>query len=327
MYYYTLQAILYAEEHGYIPVVDWQHVSNTFFKDDCDYKENPWEYYFEQPAGISLNELNYANKFIISNQGDFKYINFDLMSGNVNKCRANDKKSFNKIRFNKDITNYLEDSYKTLFNNSGEDVLGILYRGTDYIKNKPLKHAVQPSPDIVIQKARELLKIYNYKKNWIATEDLDAYKKFKIAFGDLLIENPQYMYSNEDVTQFLAYIHVNRENHHYLLGKEYIRSIYLLTKCKYIIGGRTNGITGAYFISRAFENQEYVCLFDYGTYGGKPYNFYYKHWAERFFSVRSECCENIRYKVVTLLGIKIKFKRFGKEFFRGAEYSKAAGTL
>jgi len=42
---------------GYIPVVDMKHYTNQYFKDGRTFKDNAWEYFFEQPCGYTLEDI------------------------------------------------------------------------------------------------------------------------------------------------------------------------------------------------------------------------------------------------------------------------------
>ena len=107
----------------------------------------------------------------------------------------------------------------------------------------------------MINKAKELLKKYNYKKIWLATEDADIYDMFKKEFKDILIENPQYRYRNTK-DKVLSQVFVDRKDHNYNLGKEHLLTMYILSKCKYFIGGVTCGTHGLWLFSNAFTNQK-----------------------------------------------------------------------
>lgn len=265
IYFQTLTYIVYALKQGYIPIVDMKHYYNQYFKDNRVYKDNTWEYFFEQPCGYTLNDIDDNSEILIAKSSDLTDgINLGMFLKDIPKSRIIFKDYFNKVKFNSDIKKYLEDSYNSIIGEEKE-VLGILCRGTDYINNKPYAHPVQPDPKIVIKKAKKLLQLYNYKKIWLATEDNNIYQKFKKEFGDLLIENPQYRFPNTS-NNYLSDIKVERENHFYNLGKEYLRTLYILSRCKYIIGGRTAGIVTTWLISEGFKQQKYVNIWNLGFY-------------------------------------------------------------
>ncbi len=211
------------------------------------------------------------------------------------------------LKFSDEIQKYIEEQYKKITENETE-ILGIILRGTDYTKLKPQGHHIQPSLTMVIDKAKELLKKYHYKKIWLATEDIDIYNQFKEEFGDLLLENKQYMYKyNSNNDKYLSEIKVKRDNHNYNLAKEYILSMYILSKCKYIIGGRTAGTVAVYLMSDCFKHQKYFYIWSLGVYKFMK-KIKYKNYLERIFSVKKECNEEKNYKVITIFGIKIKIR-------------------
>ena len=57
---------IYAKKQGYIPVINMKHYKNQYFKDNKAYKDNSWEYFFEQPAGYTLDDIKEEDEFIIS---------------------------------------------------------------------------------------------------------------------------------------------------------------------------------------------------------------------------------------------------------------------
>ena len=250
--------IIYAEKCGYVPVVDLKHYQNQYFKDNREYRDNTWEYFFQQPAKITLDEIPTDSDIKIFGSNDYmvnesiSFLPNDLpKSPNKPANIKYEKEFFNKLKFQPEIENFLTESTRSILGNE-KNVLGILYRGTDYLALKPYGHAIQPNIDDVIQKIIEYKEKYNINKIFIATEDLCAYEKFKQKFGDMIIDNPQYKIETKQSKRYLSEI-INdestiRKDHSYKLGKEYLRSIYILSKCKYFIGGRTYGTIAVYLL-------------------------------------------------------------------------------
>lgn len=56
----------YAYDNGYIPIVDMKHYANQYFKDGRIFKDNSWEYFFEQPSGIGLDDIQDEDEIVIS---------------------------------------------------------------------------------------------------------------------------------------------------------------------------------------------------------------------------------------------------------------------
>ena len=113
---------------------------------------------------------------------------------------------------------------------------------------------------------------------------------------------------------------MHRENHNYKLGKEYLLTIYILSKCKYIIGGRTAGIAGSWLLSNGFANQKYVYIWNLGLYNYYTRPLEYSNIFEKIFSVKKCRFENKKYLFVTICGLKVKILReivesYDKEYY------------
>ena len=107
-------------------------------------------------------------------------------------------------------------------------------------------------------------------------------------------------------------IPVNDGNHSYNLGCDYILSMYILSKCKYFIGGKTYGTMGAYLMSDMFKNQQYVYLFDCGLYGDITYNNIF----EKIFSIKKIVTDKNTRTALTVFGIKFIRTKNNMETYR-----------
>lgn len=61
--------IRYALTKGWLPVVDMQNYPNAYLAPEKFGKENAWEYYFEQPLRIGLEQAYNGENVILSNGG------------------------------------------------------------------------------------------------------------------------------------------------------------------------------------------------------------------------------------------------------------------
>lgn len=348
--------ILWAKEQGYIPVIDLQHTRNQFFKDGCEYRENPWDYYFEQPEKIKIKDLNKINKSSIikiaplSVWADKKYEIYPSehlpLSKNDNRHHPLAREYSNVLKFNKDIIKAFTKIKKNTFP-EGKKILGVLLRGTDYTALCPAGHPIQPTTSEVIAKCKELKSVLKYDKIYLATEDQEIYNEFKNEFGKNLIDNIQYKYENTG-SKYLQSVQVNRKNHFYELNKEYACSMYLLSQCNYLVGGLCNGTQTAYFMTNCFDNYDYVHLWNKGVYTRndtiraqnevlkktpikdnisvtKSNNdivkkLQYNHWYEKIFSIKNLKYTSKRFKVLTFAGIRIKFKSIINKKINDSKY-------
>lgn len=269
---------IYATEKGMIPIVDMMHSPNQYYKDGRIFKDNTWEYFFNQPAGYSLDAINDGDCILSRNSiypdNDYRIAVWDLPVDTFLAPDININLLKNKYReyinFNDDTQNYILNVYNNVIKGN-ENILGVLVRGTDYIVRKTKDEQIQPKPKTVIKKVKLFLKKHpDINKIYIATEDEVIYQQFKREFGEILIDNGQYRYNYKEKNMpLLADIKTNRPNHNYTLAKEYLSSLYILSKCKYFIGGRCAGTKIAWILSDGWED---VYIWDLGRYGHLRFN-------------------------------------------------------
>jgi len=258
MLLFNLHRIAYALKKGWIPIVDWQNQPNQYLENIDLHKENAWEYYFEQPCNYNLVSIIHS-KNIIRGNGPLSIdrLILDCYLETNDEYFPYIKKIFKQyVRFNAFTRNYIENEYKTILE-SKDNVLGVLCRGTDYARLKPVGHPVQPEPEKVIKKAKEVMTDKQLDYIYLATEDQDIYELFRKEFGDKLITNKQDRFTKREMAkeQYLYQIKHDREKDKYLLGLEYLSSMYLLSKCNSFIGGRTRGATGVLLMTNGFDYQ------------------------------------------------------------------------
>jgi hypothetical protein len=263
----NLSHISYSLNRGYIPVVDLQNYDNQYLDPGTLYKENSWEYYFEQPMGYTLNNIKNSKNIIISSQLQMPHLKYKIDFYIFNNPQRllyfrNIFKTY--IKFNKTTNDFLSNEYKNIMADKNK-VLGVLCRGTDYLLKKPAGHPRQPEPSEVIDMAKEVMSEKNCCHIYLATEDEEIYNLFKKNFGDKLLTNSQKRFGAEELNniQYISEITGGRERDKYLLGLEYLSSLNLLSKCSCFIGGRTAGTIGVYLMTEGFE---YDYIWEKGFY-------------------------------------------------------------
>ncbi len=259
----NLQRIDDAIKNGYIPVVDMQNDFNIYLSSDKIGKENAWEYYFKQPCGYSLADVDKSRKVIIGS-GEvpimFPYLNTDFLYGKTGELEYWRKQVKKYITLSDEAAKRLEQEYNNLFHRQ-EKVLGVICRGTDYANGKPKNHPIQPSIENMICKAEEIFKERKCDKVFLATEDTSYYKAFQEKFqNNLITNNRQYVdYHNGSIGKlFYEEFKDPRES-----GMEYLMTILLLSKCDCLCAGCVSGTVGALLLT---EGYEYTYLFDLGVY-------------------------------------------------------------
>ncbi len=252
-----MSLMVYALSKGYTPYID--------LKDRGEGWTN-WSTFFEQP--FSLPYSGVPDCICDIEQGRFHpqfmtpYKKFDLRLW----CKVYHR----LVRLNENTARYVETEYKNLFvSDSGQEkrVLGVICRGTDYVKLKPQGHPAQPSVELVIERAKVLLKQCRLDYIYLATEELAIYEQFEKAFPGLIIVNQRRYYDDIFKSHNMSYIYevnFDRENDIYLKGLEYLSSLQLLSRCNALLGGNCGGACAALYMNNM--KYEYVELFKLGLY-------------------------------------------------------------
>lgn len=246
---------------GYIPIIDLISTPNIFNKFKVNSSnENPWEYFFNQPFGYTLENVK-------KNAKNIKYFN----------CNDNIKILKPDIFNNKPLIyywHYIAQKYigvkteiikeanikkEKLFKGSN-NILGVLTRGTDYLAKRPYKHPIPPSTKTIFKDIKKLDKINKYDYIFITTEDDIIRNKFIIEFKRKL----RYIRPNFNINYNYKEKHFLGENIN-IKGNIYYMKIYLiniliLSKCIDIIAARTSGIIATFILTQGFRNAKLYYL-------------------------------------------------------------------
>lgn len=252
-----MSLMVYALDKGYVPYIE--------LKDRGEGWTN-WATFFEQPYPIPVDRKQ--DCICDRVQGDY----CPTFSTPYNKLNLRLWCYVYRqlVRLNAETAVYVEKEYNSLFVSEGgkkHRMLGVICRGTDYVKCKPLGHPVQPTAEQVIERAKVLLERYRLESIYLATEEYAIYEKFEKAFPGLIIVNQRQYYDgifNANNMSFIYEVQFDRENDIYLKGLEYLSSLQLLSRCDVLLGGNCGGACAALYMNNM--NYKYVELFDLGTY-------------------------------------------------------------
>ena len=304
---------IYAIRNNFIPIVDLKHHNNMYFRHNRKYRDNVWEYFFKQPSNYSLKDIEKYSDFnvIISNDSHDTNSGFDLYVSDIpvdlnsnNERVLKIKKYYQKyFRFSDELCTYVDNKYEQLLHKNKlkkENILGVLLRGTDYSERKSPGEHIQPSQKKIFTHIQNVInKNPQIKKIYLATEDLKIYSAFKEKFGEMLLENTQYMYNQtyDEKKLLIGEIKTGILDHHYHLAFDYISSLYILSKLDFFIAGRCNGSLLVWLLSKGFK---YFYIYNLGTY--KKYSL-----SESIFSVKRS--SDGQHLTLSILGIRVKLKK------------------
>lgn len=258
----NLGEIDYALKQGYIPIIDMENNENTYLERQLIGKVNAWEYYFKQPCGYSLDDIDKSKNIILGN-GLITKRNI-YPTEKITKDKADflkwHKLSEHYLILQDDIEQEVSRLYNDMF--GCDRVLGVLCRGTDYVRCRPQGHPIQPSVDEIIEKAREMKEKNHCRWVYLATEDENYYQAFLNSFGKNL-KVTEARRCSQDGKFNINDISYGRENEKYLKGKDYLINIAILSRCNCLLAGAVGGTYGAMLLSKGYEAQY---IFDLGLY-------------------------------------------------------------
>ena len=254
--------VRYALDNKFIPVIDMKSNLNTYLEEEQVGKNNAWEFYFEQPCGYSLEDINNSRNIILSNGLITKNNAFpnDNITRDVDEYKVWRKLFSDYFFVKKEILEEAKQLRGKMFGK--ERVLGILCRGTDYVNKRPKNHPIQPDIGEMIVKARDIVQKYNCRLIFLATEDEGAFQRFYEAFGDKL-KVTEAKRCKDTGNKNINDITFNRINDKYLRGKEYLINILILSECNCLIAGSAGGTYGALLMGAEYE---YQYIYNIGIY-------------------------------------------------------------
>lgn len=263
-----LLAMLYFADYYHLtPVVKYPRGYCYAEDHSVNGTNNPFEYYFEQPCNVSLDEMNkYVS--VIRSRKENSYMAHSLNDDNNGYSRSDrylvemGRITSKYIRLNQTVRRYIDDNIVSLGISDNCKTLGVHVRGTDF-KQQYNGHPVQVTIDEYLEETVRLYRFMGYERVFLATDDSDAVTAFKEALGDRLVYYTDVMRS--DGTDTVMHSTSDRENHHYLLGLEVLRDVYTLAACQGLVAGLSQVSYGARIQRLSTESQfEDLVILDKG---------------------------------------------------------------
>lgn len=271
----TLYGLYDAEKLGFVPVVHYKKCPYRDKSYDEDIK-NPFEYYFEQPDKISLDETYNSSRVFLFEGIHLSRINKEfgrLVGDVVADYVVNDEwlKILGQIArkyllLNQKTKLFIKKSIIENFPNDweSEKVLAIHVRGTDFAlnwENHPNIVNVEDffsSVDIALEKGQ-------FKYIFLATDDSSRLELFKQRYGDRLLYFTDVHRSSGTIN--VALEKNDRKHNNYLNGLEVIRDMYTLARCHGLIAGLSQVSICTRIINYSLDEQfSYVKILDKGIY-------------------------------------------------------------
>lgn len=255
-----LLAMLYfADKYDMKPVVRY-HAGYCYAETHpVNGTDNPFEYYFEQPSGISLESLKDYKRVFRSRKENSYEVN--RLCEDPNGYRRSEEYlnemariTAGYIRLNAIVGSRINAEIRELLGDGR--VLAVHVRGTDFKQNYN-GHPVAVGVGEYLDETVKIFEKDGYEKVFLATDDSAALEKYREQFGEKLVYYRDVVRSDGKDT--VMHSDIVRENHHYLLGYEVLRDMYTLAACDGLVAGLSQ-VSYAARIQKKSTGKEYRSL-------------------------------------------------------------------
>ncbi len=244
-----------AEQKNLVPVVDFETNYSTYQEPtEVNGTRNMWEYYFEQPAGRDLRDVEEGAE---RSHGTLpRGYPYDLSADNRYR-ELWDK----YVRLNKSANLFVENSIRELSISRG--TLGVHFRGGDMRTARG--HKFPPTQRQVNAAIRWALENSDLNSIFLVTESDSYQRSFKKKWGKRLTASPSFRLLRKNSYALPRY---PRPLHRYLLGLEALRDAIALSRCGGIVCGRSNLSEAALMLGKEELNPS--IRISHGSNSGHP---------------------------------------------------------
>ncbi len=246
-----LQYLCTADLLGFVPVVKCSEESIYFesnFQDDEQIfnTRNFFEYYFEQPMGISVENAENSAAVVFS---ETKQRTLALKNSREQQEQIYVQMLKKYIRFNEPTLTLLNDAKKRML--QGKKTLGVKYRGTDYFRGFK-NHPIPCTSKEIIDVTRKVFERGKYDQIFLATEETEALEAFKEEFGNVLcyFEDVERYGRGENV--MVGMDKSIAQYPRYKLGLEVIRDTWILAHTDGFVGSQSGVTLYANLFNKAY---------------------------------------------------------------------------
>lgn len=246
-YFYVLSHIKYANERQWIPVVDQMNYPVYNGKmEKINGTMNPWEYFWEQPGRIALDDAYKSKNVVLSKRSWFMQWNmgYDAHEYSDKQTISMFYGLMKQAELNKNTQIYISKKENGLFPKESK-ILGVAVRYGGHSTNcyyHGSGHPIQPAVNELVELVKRRYEEWNMDYIFLTSDEQSAVEDFDKIFGDKLIvlprkrcregrtynkQNPNPMYTMENI---------------YQTSLDYLTEMELLAKCSALIGSITSGL-------------------------------------------------------------------------------------
>lgn len=258
-FFWILDGVSLAERNGWCPVVDMQRHKTRFNeRRPVHGTTNAWEYYFEQPGGISLAEAETRNAQRHDGRplGEFFWTPTDLADDlRVHGYLASRGRLLIEryVRVRPDITASVAALLPDV---DATRTLGVHVRGTDMRRPEVPGHPIPPPARAYLDAALRIATDHSFDRVYLACDESETVDLFHDAFGSGLVVADAYRVSTTTATGrgYDWWFGARRPLHRYRLGREVLVDALTMSRCAALLCGASNvALAATMFASREPE--------------------------------------------------------------------------
>lgn len=251
-WFFVLNRIIQARNIGAVPVVYLSPHRYAGEKNLAFPIKNVWEYYWEQPSEITVNDAYRSNRVILSKGWPDYSFEFEEL--------INDKTMLSAYSEAASIVSPRPIVVQHFFNRAPEQlvhkhltIMGVVYRGSDFAKEKLAGHAIQPEVDQLLSLVKK--KYIRWKPDliFIKAEEAAVIARFGEVFGDKVICSTNRRFDGYHIKQKFEDLYEDKQYPTYENGLDYLSEIIMLSKCDYLVGALNTGTIASIIMN----NQKY----------------------------------------------------------------------
>ena len=268
----TLLSMSFPDALGMTPVVEWGSKSVYYDPGMDSVTLNAFEYYFEPVAKIRSDEVkdcknvvdmfggsnNMSNTILYMKWTSIQSAFYHVEEQEIVRLADLYKKY---IRLNDNTSQFIKEQMNDIL--AEKPILAVHIRGTDFSVGIG-SHPIIIKPEEYLETVKRVYAEGNYKKVFLATDDLNALELFKGEFKDKLLYYKDAFRAGSYVGAHATFN--DRPFHHYKLGLEVLRDIYTLANCDSIVCGLSQVSIAARYVNLAMGRKyREVVVIDHGV--------------------------------------------------------------
>ena len=261
MYRIVMGHVRYSLSKGWLPVVDMQNYPNLYLSPEKLGKENSWEYYFEQPFRINLEQAYNGENIVLSN-GDCvrPYPDHSMNLAQKKNDELIEWRMFikmNLLNVKPELTEKILAMREKFFSPE-ETVLGVLLHGGYHPERRIKGYPIPPPTEFAVNAISDKFKLWEHDKILLGTEDESIAEMFKNNFGEKCVSLDQIYTVCYDTA-----MNGNEEDSFIIKGMKHLTQMILLSVCNSFIAERCGDTAGIVLLTQKFEHVQFFNLGNY----------------------------------------------------------------